>query len=86
MEENPVQSDSLREVEIEPNVKLECMPKFFYLGDTLGARGSVGGGRKSQSVMCVKLKDRMRSVDFYSLLDIQSVAEVVNDHDLLSDN
>ena len=26
-----------REVEIEPNVKLECVPKFCYLGDTLGA-------------------------------------------------
>ena len=28
-----------REVEIEPNVKLECVPKFCYLGDTLGAGG-----------------------------------------------
>ena len=28
-----------REVEIEPNVKLECIPKFYYLGDTLGAGG-----------------------------------------------
>ena len=25
------------EVEIEPNVKLECVTKFCYLGDTLGA-------------------------------------------------
>ena len=28
---------SSREVEIEPNVKLECVPKFCFLGDTLGA-------------------------------------------------
>ena len=26
---------------IEPNVKLECVPKFCYLGDTLGARKGV---------------------------------------------
>ena len=26
---------------IEPNVKLECVPKFCYLGDTLGAGGGV---------------------------------------------
>ena len=28
-----------REVEIEPTVRLECVPKFCYLGDTLGAEG-----------------------------------------------
>ena len=28
-------------VVIEPNVKLECVPKFLYLGDTLGAGGVV---------------------------------------------
>ena len=33
------QSVSLKEVVIEPNVKLECVPKFCYLGDTLGAGG-----------------------------------------------
>ena len=26
---------------IEPNVKLECVPKFCYLGDTLGGGGGV---------------------------------------------
>ena len=26
---------------IEPNLKLECVTKFCYLGDTLGARGGV---------------------------------------------
>ena len=31
----------LKEVVIEPNVKLECVPKFCYLGDTLGAEGGV---------------------------------------------
>ena len=39
------QSVLLKEVVIEPNVKLECVPKFCYLGDTLGA----GGGSMSQS-------------------------------------
>ena len=28
-----------REVEIEPNMKLECVPKFYYVGVTLGAGG-----------------------------------------------
>ena len=27
------------EVEIEPNMKLECVPKFCYTGNTLGAGG-----------------------------------------------
>ena len=43
MQEGPVKSESLREVEIEPNVKLECLPKFCYFGDTLG----VGGGEEA---------------------------------------
>ena len=30
---------SIREVEIEHNVKLESVPKFCYLGYTLGAKG-----------------------------------------------
>ena len=34
------QSVLLKEVVIEPNVKLECFTKFCYLGDTSG----VGGG------------------------------------------
>ena len=33
------QSVLLKEVVIEPKVKLECVPKFCYLGDTLGAGG-----------------------------------------------
>ena len=33
------QSVSLKEVVIEPNVKLESVTKFCYLGDTLGAGG-----------------------------------------------
>ena len=35
------QSVLLKEVVIEPNVKLECVPKFCHLGDTLGAGGGV---------------------------------------------
>ena len=35
------QSVLLKEVVIEPNVKLECVPKFCYLGDTLGAGGGM---------------------------------------------
>ena len=35
------QSVLLKEVVIEPNVKLECVPTFCYLGDTLGAGGGV---------------------------------------------
>ena len=46
------QSVLLKEVVIEPNVKLECVPKFCYLGDTFGV-GRCGGGSKSQSEMCL---------------------------------
>ena len=35
------QSVLLEKVVIEPNVKLECVPKFCYLGDKLGAGGGV---------------------------------------------
>ena len=35
------QSVLLKEVVIEPNVKSECVPKFCYLGDTLGAGGGI---------------------------------------------
>ena len=35
------QSVLLKEVVIEPNVKLECVPKFCYLGDTLGKGAGV---------------------------------------------
>ena len=38
-EGNHGQSVMLNEVVIEPNVKLECVPKFCYLGDILGAEG-----------------------------------------------
>ena len=31
----------LSEVELEPGVKVECVPKFCYLGDTLGSGGGV---------------------------------------------
>ena len=42
----------LKEVVIEPNVKMECVPKFCYLGKSLGAGGGVGGSN-SQSEMCL---------------------------------
>ena len=129
----------LKEVVIEPNVQLECVPKFCYLGDTLGAGDVEEAARVRvrcawaefkklspiltardasyrikgkiykacvQSVLTygtetwamkeanlqslertermmvrwmfgVSLKDRKRSVDFYSLLGVQSVADVV---------
>ena len=41
---NLFQSVLLKEVVIEPNVKLECVPKFCYLGDTLGVGGGVEEG------------------------------------------
>ena len=31
----------LSEVELEPGVKVECVSKFCYLGDTLGSGGGV---------------------------------------------
>ena len=46
------QSVLLKAVVIEPNVKLKCVTKFCYLGDTLGA----GGGaerRRQESVFDV---------------------------------
>ena len=36
LEESLVESVSIREVEIEPYVELECVPKFCYSVDTLG--------------------------------------------------
>ena len=33
----------LREVKLEPGVKAECVPKFCYLGDTLGSGGGCSG-------------------------------------------
>ena len=44
-----------REVVIEPNLKLECVPKFCYLGDTLGVVvwRWCGESGKGQSEMCL---------------------------------
>ena len=47
------QSVLLKEAVVEPNVKLECVPKFGYLGDTLGAGGGVEEAAKSQCEMCL---------------------------------
>ena len=54
MEEGPVKTVSQREIEIEPNVKLECLPKF-YLGDTLGAGGGVDEAARAR-VRCARAK------------------------------
>ena len=51
LEGNHVLSVLLKEVVIEPNVKLECVLKFCYLGDTFGAGGSMEEACKSQSKM-----------------------------------
>ena len=40
-ENGPFQSVLLKEVVIEHNVKVECVPKFCYFGNTLGAGGGV---------------------------------------------
>ena len=42
---------NMKEVVIEPNAKLECVSKFFYLGDTLGAGGNVGKAARAR-VIC----------------------------------
>ena len=36
---NSAQVVLLREVELEPGVKVECVSKFCYLGDRLGSCG-----------------------------------------------
>ena len=49
------QSVLVKEVVIEPNVKLECVPKFCYLGDTLGAGGGVDEAARAR-VRCAWAK------------------------------
>ena len=49
------QSVLLKEVVSEPNVKLECVPKFCYLGDTLGVGGGVEEAAKAK-VRCAWAK------------------------------
>ena len=44
-----------REVEIEPNVDLECVSKFCYLGDTLGAGGGTNEAARAR-VRCAWAK------------------------------
>ena len=60
------QSVLLKEVVIEPNVKLECVPKFCYLGDTLGA----GGG--------VEEAERARVSQWFGHLECRSVDDWVS--------
>ena len=47
----------LKEVVIEPNVKLECVPKFCYLGDTLGAGGVEEAARARVRCAWAKFKE-----------------------------
>ena len=47
----------LREVELEPGMKVECVPKFCYLGDTLGFSGGVVEAARSR-VRCAWAKFR----------------------------
>ena len=42
------QSVLLKVVVIEPNVELECVPKFCYLGDTLGAGAGVAEAARAR--------------------------------------
>ena len=58
MEKSPVKTVLQREVAIEPNVKLECVPKFCYLGDTLGAgRGADEAARARVRCDWAKFKE-----------------------------
>ena len=57
MEEGPVRTVLQREVEIEPNVKLECEPKFCHLGDTLGAGGVDEAARARVQCALAKFKE-----------------------------
>jgi hypothetical protein len=41
LDDDSAQVVLLSEVELEPGVKVECVPKFCYLGDTLGSGGGV---------------------------------------------
>ena len=61
LEGNHVQSVLLKKVVIEPNVKLECVPKFCYLGDTFGAGGVEETARTR--VRCARAKFKSRVVD-----------------------
>ena len=49
------QSVLLKEIVIEPYVKLECVPKFFYLGDTLGVEA---WKRRQEPVRCAWARSR----------------------------
>ena len=46
LEEGPV--GTILRGEIEPNVKLECLPKFCYLSDTFSAGGGADGAASAR--------------------------------------
>ena len=41
------------EVELEPGVKVECVSKFCYLGDTVGSGGGVVEAARARGEMCL---------------------------------
>ena len=47
----------VKEAVIEPNVKLECVPKFCYLGDILGAGGVEEAARARVRCAWAKFKE-----------------------------
>ena len=47
-----LQSVFLKEVVIEPNVRLEYVPKFFYLGDTL----TLGAGERVEKAARARVR------------------------------
>ena len=51
------QSVLLKEVVIEPNMKLECVPKFCYLGNTLGVGGVEEAARARVRCAWAKFKE-----------------------------
>ena len=69
MEEGLVGTVLQREVEVEPNVKLECVPKFCYLGDTLGA----GGGTEETARARVQC-DWIKFKELWSILAVRGAS------------
>ena len=57
------QSVLLKEVVIEPNVKLECVLKFCYLGDTIGVGGVEEEARARVRCAWAKFKDLLSCYD-----------------------
>ena len=63
----------LSEVELEPGVKVECVSKFCYLGDTLGSGGGVVEAARAR-VRCVWAKFKELS----PILTVRGVHRIVS--------